>query len=359
MLVAAAVVGLGAGAVLAFDPSTRRSVAAALYLPDLSPAMTVRPLTFLTPRPKRVEVRFGPTERGWTGWLSLPDRPGPHPGLVVSLGVAPAGPHDPRVVELADGLARIGVAALVPYSPNLVAGRIEPEDVAFEVAAFRYLTGRPDVDPERVGMLGICVGASLSMIAAADPEVSDEVAVVAWFGGYHDMDTLIASVVSRSAMRDGAITPWTPDPLAQRVVAKGIDSLLQRTSETSEAERARIADSIRALRDRPTYDQALAILASLPPSARARIDALSPSEHLGGVTAPVYLMVGVDDRLVPSDETTAAAEVLGDRVVRHDRFQIFTHVDLDRLDGVRSTASELARLHQGVLGVLTAIGATE
>lgn len=347
----AGLVALAVAVAVMFGPAARRAFLAALFLPDLSPAIKVRPLAAITAEPSRHEVRFGPPERGWRGWLTLPAKRGPFPGLVVSLGVTPAGPNDPRVVNLTDGLARIGVAALVPYSPNLVEGRIEPDDVDFEVEAFRSLAARDDVRADRVGMLGVCVGASLSMVAAADPRIRDDVAVVAWFGGYHRLDSLIAAVASGSAPRDGRVQPWDPDPLAERIVEAGLTALIERTGDGT------VPSAVAELRAGPSYARALAVLAGLPPAERERLEALSPAPQMEGVRAPVYLMVGDDDRLVPPSETEAAARALGERAVRVDRFTIFTHVDLDRLEDVRTTLGELARLHRNITGILAAIDA--
>ena len=356
----AGAISIGFIAITVLNRDWRRAIGAALFIPDLSPAIGVRPLTWITSAPDRIAVTFGPPEAGWGGWLTLPGKAGPHPGLVVSLGVSPAGPDDPRVLEMADGLARSGVATLVPYSPNLIEGRIEPEDVAFEVAAFQYLSSREDVDETRVGMLGVCVGASLSMLAAASPEISDEVAVVAWFGGYSRLETLMAAVVSHSAMSEETLSEWSPEELAIEVVETALDDLLARANSeaTAPQDLAGIQAAVDVLRSRPTYDKALEIIGSLPSSARDRLDALSPAGFARDVRAPMYLMAGADDRLVPSSETAEIAEQLGERVVSYDRFSIFTHVDLDRIDNVRQTIVELARLHRNVVGVLTEIDAS-
>ena len=45
-------------------------------------------------------------------------------GVIIFLGVAPAGRNDPRVVRLGEGLARIGLLTFIPQSQDLVDARI-------------------------------------------------------------------------------------------------------------------------------------------------------------------------------------------------------------------------------------------
>ncbi len=385
-------------------PASRQAIGVALFLPDLVPSVAARPLMWVTRSPERRTVRFEagtaasvqaaategsgsavdselrPTDNthnsdntdnssGWDGELYLPAGPGPHPGLVIALGVTPAGRNDPRVVSLGDGLARLGVAAFVPYSPNLEQRRVTPDEIDFMVAAHGTLAALPSVDPARVGFFGLCVGASLSALAAGDPRIADDVAVLGWFGGYHDLARLVASVASESYMDDGAVVPWTPDTLAREVVGEQLLSLLdedeRRAVELSVVQGVPPADvdealgrtfsprahTVLALLNHPDYPTSLALLEALPAKDRALLATLSPTTRAAAVRAPVFVMSDTGDTLIPHVETDALASALGARVQRRTVFTVFSHVDLDRLDEPLRVARELAALHAQVRGI--------
>jgi hypothetical protein len=393
-------------AVLLLWPAPRRAVATALFLPDLVPGISQRPLTWWTRAPTRRTVAFGPVRPSprdidsgrapatdaapasdaprWDGVLFLPAGRGPHPGLVIALGVTPAGRDDPRVVSLGDGLARLGIAAFVPYSANLEGKRVTTEEIDFLVAAHRTLATQEAVDAGRVGYFGFCVGASLALLAAGDPRIAEDVAVLGWFGGYDRLDRLFVAVTSESVIEDGRAIPWQPDPLAREVVREQLLALLP-TAEREAVERALAAraasndtgaqppndDPARPIPRAPSADAltsagaavfgllsapdratAERLLAQLPEEARATMDALSPATRATSVQAPVYVMSDTGDALIPAGETEAIAAALGERVARRTVFTVFSHVDLDELDEPTQVARELAALYGQVFAVV-------
>ena len=138
--------------------------------------------------------------------------------MLLVLGVNNVGRNHPVVARVADGLARTGVAVLVPDSRVLLEGRLEAGEVDGVVRAFELLAARPEVDPERVGIVGFSVGGSLALLAAADPRIADEVQWVNAFGAFADASTYLAAV-SAHAYRsdDGEEVPWTPSELAREI----------------------------------------------------------------------------------------------------------------------------------------------
>ena len=361
------VMAVGLAFLLTIAPGPRRALGVALFLPDLVPSVTARPLTWVSRTPIRATIAFdasgarssppaaghgdsAPVATGdapWDGVLFLPAGRGPHPGLVIALGVTPAGRDDPRVISLGDGLARLGVAAFVPYSPNLEGRHVTPEEIEFLVAAHQTLAAQENVDPARVGFFGFCVGASLALLAAGDERIAEEVAVLGWFGGYHRLDRLFASVLSRSALVAGEPAPWVPDPLAREVVEAQLRAI--------EAEAPAAREAVAGLLAEPGRAEAEALLAALPTEARATMDRLSPATRAANVRAPIYLMSDTGDALIPASETDALASDLGDRVTRRTIFTVFSHVDLDDLEEPARVLRELAALHGQVHAILGAL----
>ncbi len=348
-------------------PSGRVALRTAFFLPDLMPPVTVRPLTWVTPAPRRSEVRIADAGAGWAADLYVPPGGGPMPAVIVSLGINQAARDDPRVRKLGDGLARLGFVVLIPANDDLRAERLTPDAVAMLVAAFQHLAARPGVDPARIGYFGVCIGASLALLAAEDEAIAADVAWVAWFGGYHRLDTLVAAVVSRSqpqpegaCRRDaacpppGTIVPWAVDPMSERVVRAALAALVAPAAggpggadDGAAAARARLERGA-------THDEALRALASLPPAARAQLAALSPATRLAALRAPLYTMSDVGDPLVPSSETDALnrdAAALG-RLARARTFDVFSHVNLDPFADPARTLPEVWRLYRHVHAIV-------
>lgn len=136
-------------------------------------------------RPEAVRVE-NPKAPGvaLAGVFSKPPGPGPFPAVLLIAGSGPQ-TRDEEVVRhrvflvLADELNRRGVAVL-RYDKRGVGGSIgdladaTTTDFASDAAAvFRYLAGRPDVDPKRLGLIGHSEGGAIApMVAGEDPAVA-------------------------------------------------------------------------------------------------------------------------------------------------------------------------------------------
>jgi len=121
---------------------------------------------------------------GLTGKLSLPAGEGPHPAVVLVHGSGPndmdetVGPNKP-FRDLAWGLARRGVAVLRYHKrsyerPQDLAAAgdgltVEQEAIDDARAALELLRGRPEIDGERVFVLGHSLGGTVAPRIAARP----------------------------------------------------------------------------------------------------------------------------------------------------------------------------------------------
>src|SRR5919109_793030 len=209
-------------AMVAWEP-TRVGLQTAALLPNLLDAGP-KPLNLFSAAPQRVPLPYREGVDGsepelaelWLpAWASAERRAG---GMLLVLGVNNVGRNHPVVARVADGLARTGVAVLVPDSRVLLEGRLEVGEIDGVVRAFELLATRPEVDPERVGIVGFSVGGSLALLAAAEPRIAEDIRWVNAFGAFADASTYLASV-SAHAYRsgDGEEVAWTPSELAREV----------------------------------------------------------------------------------------------------------------------------------------------
>lgn len=300
------------------------------------------PIDRFTAAPVVERVRY-PTRAGEVeADLYRPPGPGPHPGMVVCLGVVPFEVDHPQVPILGRALARAGFAALLHWSPAMRSFRLEPEDVGDIALAYRSLTERSDIDPARSGLLGTCVGGSFALMAAASPLIRDRVAFVTEWAGYSSMWTFAQDIASATRPNGSAREPWQVDPLTRKVFVHSMTSVLEpteaellrraladRTGHVSDAALSADGRAIRPLLGDLDADEAERALRGLPTAMQQRLDALSPIEYLKDVRAPLIAIAhDRDDAVIPLDESRRMWSELAQRPgARYTELGMFQHMD--------------------------------
>src|SRR4029077_14766165 len=117
------------------------------------------------------------------GYLALPDGPGPHPGVVV---IHEAYGLNENIKDIAGRFADQGYAALAVdlfggrnralcmarYMTGLLAGSVNRTGIGELKDALTHLAGLPEVDPERLGAIGFCMGGGFAIAwACTDPRL--------------------------------------------------------------------------------------------------------------------------------------------------------------------------------------------
>ena len=357
---------------VAWEPS-RVAIQTAVMLPNLLDAGP-KPLNLFSEDPVRSSLPYRVPDGGgepdlaelWLpAWASV-ERPAG--AMLLVFGVNNLGRNHPAIERVADGLARTGVAVLVPDSRTLLDGRLEVGEIDGVVRAFQLLAARPEVDRERLGIFGFSVGGSLALLAARDPRIAEQVRWVNPFGAFADADTYMASVAAHAyASPEGETVAWLPTPLAREVFlrfvlaqvpderdrlalerALGPATLAGERPDPEPTLRASLDEAGRAVHDlltAPDLQAARDAIDALPASSRAFMDAISPARHLDGLSADVHLMHETEDHHVPFVESRALAsalEPLG-RLREHTEFRLFDHVQPDDLDLI-AAAPELVKL---------------
>ena len=332
-----------------------------------------RPVDWVTARPVMEKLSYRTRAGRVEGDLYRPPSGGPHPGVVVCLGVVPAGVEHPQVARLGQALARSGFAALLHWSPAMRDLRLDPAGVADLVSAYQTLLAQPCVDPTRSGLLGTCVGGSFALLAAADPRIRGRLAFVSAYAPYASMWTLVPDVASATRSLGDAREPWAVDPLTWRVYVRSLTDALppgeaQRLRDAFGAQRQQEAPAPVGIRSPPgsrpdpgglsaqgravlrllaatDSGGAEAALRLLPPAVRARLAAVSPLGSVHEVEAPlIVLLHDRYDPVIPVGESRRLAAALAGRAgVRYTELG-FRHLDPTRLSPFR-LARELPRLY--------------
>ncbi len=357
------------GVALAVTPQIRTATHTLMLVPQLLPTIPVKPQQWFVGEPARRPVVYTSGDNLEDADLYLPPGGGRHGAVLLFLGVNPAGKDDERVVNLANGLARAGLVVMIPWSDRMTQKRVHAEEVDNLVAAFRYMRTLEDVDPDRLGMGGFCVGASLAAVAAQDERIRDQVQFVNFFGGYYDAKDLVKSVVAESRFYGPSSQAWAPDSLSVEVVTTHLvesvpdpdeRAILSARFENGSAQLgfdeqalSPEARAVSALLSGPTLDEADTLLAKLPEGALADLAAISPSEGIDRLSARTLIMHDRQDELVPSEESRRMADAMRARGdVYYTEFSFFQHVDPTRPANPAVFARESFKLYLHLYNVL-------
>lgn len=274
------------------------------------------------------------------GTLTLPPGDGPVPAVVLVSGSGPqdrdetiAG-HRPFLV-LADHLTRRGVAVLrtddrgMGGSTGSTLGSTLDDRTRDVLAAVRFLGERPEIDRERIGVLGHSEGGWVVPLAAT--EAPDEIAfAVLMAGPGQSPRNLLLSQQRAVLTAEGA---ETPEIAARETFLEGNFEIILASPDTATA-RARLLDRrTRILTELPvaqrraleTYfeeqtdaerDQALRVANT--PWFRDLLT-FDPEPSLREMDQPVLALFGANDLQVPVDENAPLLARLLDADGRPDR----------------------------------------
>jgi pimeloyl-ACP methyl ester carboxylesterase len=301
---------------------TRDLVLAAAFLVEFLTAGQHRPLSALTPPPRRDALAVpGAAVDRWRGTGGVP--------LVLVHGYAPAGKDEPRVREAAALLARAGFDVAVPTIPGLTRGRLRPDDVGPVVAT---LTAR---DAPTV-MVAASVGAGPALLAAADPAVRERVRVVLSLGGYASAPELLRFFLTGEYSWGDIRGRRVHEPGVVRTFLEANADLLDTSARRALADPARAA----------------AMLAAPPPAITGLLNRLSPDRVVRDIHARLVLVHGVDDPAIPYTESLRLAAARPERT-RVVLVRLVEHVEPDPVRAWLSAGRDLAALLVVMYGLFT------
>jgi dienelactone hydrolase len=305
----------------------------------------------------------GGTLRGRT-YLPV-DRKGPATLLVP--GVHAGGIDEPRLVQFARDVASTGLPVLAAELPDLKQYRITPRTTdMIEDAAIWLSTGSGLAAGGRVGLMGISFAGGLAIVAAGRPALRDRAAFVLSFGGHGDLPRTLRYLCGAGprgesqppphdygvaiillGVADRVAPPGQVQPLRDAIHAflhaSHVD-MVDKAQAKVEFARAR---SMAAALDEPARtlmgyvnDRDVSRLGPilLPHvAAHGGASALSPAKA-PPPAAPVYLLHGTDDNVIPASESQRLAETLTARGVRvtHLATPLITHAEVDRSAAARA-----------------------
>jgi fermentation-respiration switch protein FrsA (DUF1100 family) len=277
------------------------------------PAGPARPQTPVPPFPYAAEdVTFPNPGAGivLAGTMTLPAGAGPFPAVVLLTGSG-AQDRDETIFDhrpfavWADALTRRGVAVL-RYDDRGIGGSggggpdETSEDFAGDAAAaVRWLQGRPEIDPARVGLMGHSEGGLVAPLAVSEGTPAAFVVMIA------GQAVSGAEIVTEQAARLAAASGQTPEQTAEvrRIQSEVMAAVVRNKDDPAAASRAVEAVLTAAGQSAQQAQDAARQLASPWYRWFASHD---PAPALAALDIPLLAVYGGKDLQVPADQNAEA-----------------------------------------------------
>ena len=260
-------------------------------------------------------------------------------------GIHSMGIEEPRLRSLAHELAATGVNVMTMALPDLQAYLITPQTTDVIEDTVLWMTRQPDLAPDgHIGIVGVSFAGGLSVVAASRPSIRDKLAFVLSFGGYADLPRVMRYLATGEEETVGALHAPPPHDYGVAVILYALADRgmvpPEQVKPLRDGIRTFLLASQQAMVDRDlsdrTFAQARAYGKTLPEPARSLMKdvndraihklgpilvpylhqlgadspALSADRDTGVPSAPIYLLHGEEDNVIPAVETALLAENL-------------------------------------------------
>ena len=165
----------------------------------------------------------------------------PWPTIVFMNGATPDGRRHPTVQRLGAAMARVGIGVLIPELHGVAAGELSPKTLAQAVAVSEAAAGLPEARGHRVALAGVSVGATLALLAAADPRVRRRVSLVACVAPFGDLAEVMRLATTGTYRAEGGLRRHTPPSYLRTGLARSLAAMLAVTPATED-----LCDELRA-----------------------------------------------------------------------------------------------------------------
>jgi dienelactone hydrolase len=256
------------------------------------------------------------------------------PPMVVLHGVHHLGIDEPRLRGFARALAQACLKVLTPQLSSLADYRIEPAAIDEIGIATNWFSQQSH---GRTGILGLSFTGGLALAAAADPRYSDHTGFVVAVGAHSDLARVARFYVTgQSELPDGRVQKIEPQQYGALILAFAHPEVFFPQKEIPKAK-----DCMRLWLSEE-YTPARACGSGLSASSNVMMEALfqykierlrsrllaeierekdtmarvSPAGRLSAIKAPVFLLHGENDGIIPPAETVWLAREVPQKYLR-------------------------------------------
>jgi len=317
------------------------------------------------------EVQFCIGNRTILANLYRPDDKKLHPALILAHGAIKGGKEDRALRFGGQSLAGAGFIALIPQLEHLNRLRLHRDDVDALAACVEYLS-KQDSCSGKIGLMGVCLSAPLVFLAAARPEVKQNVAVITCWGGFYNINDWLQAVLARSYVDDGKTVPWNPRPLLIEEAPKWLIELTPDKADRVclsqilagsgvEPAKERLSASGKVLCELLTSKDAAKVKYQwqrLDPELQRSLDSLSPHTKINEQGTKIAIIHTSNDDVIPWVESVKLVNAIDAKDKIFFRiFHQFYHVSIEdflkaRFSNVHHVISEVAGFYMYMYSIL-------
>lgn len=274
------------------------------------------------------KIKYPDGETQTDAWLFKPKSSKSRSAVILSPGVGLNYDTLILIMNIADSLRKAGITAIVPFPDDLKVNIITQRSIESYKNAFIFLEDQGYIDKSKIGFIGFCVGSDISLLAAANPQISSRVSYIASFSAYSDLKDYYAEVISGKTPGPNS-RPWKTLPSVYNI---GVENVLYRLSNENDKNILRniLIDGKNAsakVNLTPQGQNAFQILTSKNPefikqqlpqiSADSANDLriLSPVNFTDQIQAPVYMFHDKNDFFEPVEESRRLSQTFGNKAV--------------------------------------------
>lgn len=302
------------------------------------------------------------------------DRTEATPSFIVFPGIHRGGNDEPRLSGFSRRFSSAGVTVVSVPLPDLREFRVTTRTTDQIEDAVVWAAGEPGIGRGgKIGLGGVSFAGGLALVAAGRPSLRDRLSMVVSLGGHGDLARVLKFLCT-GVLHDGtkkaphdygiaivllevapAMVPADQVEPLRRGVLTFLEASLHDQIDEARAE-ALFADARRQAGQLPEPARTLLSwvndrdVAKLGPAVLPHVDALANEAALSperspAAAAPVFLLHGADDNVIPSAETPLTADYLrrsGNSRVKSLLTPVITHATL-RSDARPGDAWELVK----------------
>ena len=275
----------------------------------------------------------------WPAVTVRPRAAPPWPAVMFVNGATPDGRAHPGVRRFAASLARAGYIVFIPELPGVAAGELSLPTLAASVECAVRAADSAETRDGRIALVGVSVGGTLALLAAATPDLSARISVVACIAPFTDLEKVMMlattgmypgpdgrdsypvppgaagrrrTVAGREPRPDARRASARPSPREARSdVARSAEPTARRALQIARPGR-RATQALLVNRDPARFDD---LFAALPDALRRVVASLSPLRSAAHLSAPIEIATAPHDKYFPLAESLALqGEVAGVRV---------------------------------------------
>ncbi len=282
------------------------------------------------------------------------------PAFIIFPGIHRGGVDEPRLAGFSRRFASAGAVVISVPLPDLREFRVTLNAVDQIEDAALWAAREPGVGRDgRIGLAGVSFSGGLALVAAGRPSLADRLTMAVSFGGYGDLSRVLRFLCTgllpdgtrgdphdygvAVALLEAAPSMVPPDQLEplRRGVLTFLEGSLHDLTDKPRAQ-ALFADARAQAGALPEPARTLLAwvndrnVASLGPAVLPHIEAIDGAdrispEHMRATMAPVFLLHGAEDNVIPAAETPLVADYLrrsGNTRVEALLTPLVSHADL-------------------------------